>query len=70
MKVEKGTVKKSLAVVSLCVIILLTGIGIGIIYGTSAPVPSSTFNLSPGIYPGAPSFTIWREGDNYFAKVR
>jgi len=24
--------------------------------------------ISAGIYPGAPSYTIWREGNNYFAK--
>jgi len=30
--------------------------------------PSSTFTISSGIYPGAPTYTIWREGSNYFAK--
>jgi len=24
--------------------------------------------ISAGIYPGAPSYTIWKEGSNYFAK--
>jgi len=26
------------------------------------------FTISPGVYPGAPSYTIWREGSNYYAK--
>ena len=33
-----------------------------------ATTPSSTFYISSGVYPGAPSFTIWRESSNYFAK--
>ena len=33
-----------------------------------AVTPSSTFYISNGIYPGAPSFTVWMEGSNYFAK--
>jgi hypothetical protein len=33
-----------------------------------AVVPSSTFTIAPGVYPGAPSYTVWREGSNYFAK--
>ena len=46
-------------------------LAIGILLGTLiafASTPSSTFYLSSGIYPGAPSFTVWREGSNYFAK--
>lgn len=39
----------------------------GIVYVLAA-TPSSTFWLMPGVYPGAPSFTVWREGNNYFAK--
>lgn len=30
--------------------------------------PSSTFTISGGVYPGAPSYTIWAEGSNYYAK--
>jgi len=30
--------------------------------------PSSTFTITSGIYPGAPTYTIWKEGSNYFAK--
>ena len=33
-----------------------------------AVTPSSTFYISSGVYPGAPSYTIWREDSNYFAK--
>ena len=44
---------------------LLTVIGSYYVFATA---PSSTFTISPGIYPGAPSYTIWREGDYYFAK--
>jgi len=33
-----------------------------------ASAPSSTFTISGGVYPGAPSYTIWREGSEYFAK--
>jgi len=33
-----------------------------------AATPTSTIWISPGVYPGAPSYTIWREGSNYFAK--
>ena len=39
-----------------------------IVYYVFAVSPSSTFTISGGIYPGAPSYTIWREGSNYFAK--
>jgi hypothetical protein len=30
--------------------------------------PTTTFTLTSGMYPGAPSFTIWNESSNYFAK--
>jgi len=39
-----------------------------IVYYVFAVSPSSTFTISSGIYPGAPSYTIWREGGYYFAK--
>jgi len=63
MKVEKQfkrTVKAGL-------ILFAAGalLGAVIVY---AVTPSSTFYISSGVYPGAPSFTIWREGSNYFAK--
>jgi len=43
------------------------GVLLGAYIGFSAS-PSTTFMISGGIYPGAPSYTIWREGNNYFAK--
>lgn len=33
-----------------------------------ATIPSQTFYSTPGIYPGAPTYTVWSEGDNCFAK--
>jgi len=56
--------KKSLKI---GLIFLVIGLLIGslIVY---AATPSSTFYISSGVYPGAPSFTVWREGSNYFAK--
>jgi hypothetical protein len=32
------------------------------------PTALSTMTLAGGIYPGAPSYTIWTEGGNYYAK--
>jgi len=63
MKVEKQfkrTVKAGL-------ILFAAGLLLGavIVY---AVTPSSTFYIGNGIYPGAPSFTIWTEDSNYFAK--
>jgi hypothetical protein len=39
-----------------------------VVYYVLGVSPSSTFTISGGVYPGAPSYTIWREGDYYFAK--
>lgn len=33
-----------------------------------AQTPTATFWVSPGVYPGASSYTVWRESTNYFAK--
>jgi parallel beta-helix repeat protein len=51
--------------------IVLASLIIGILLGVmivSAINPTQTFTLSSGIYPGAPSYTVWREGSYYFAK--
>jgi len=32
------------------------------------PGPSSSMYGEAGIYPGAPSYTVWREGSTYYAK--
>ena len=63
MKVEKQfkrTVKAGL-------ILFAAGLLLGavIVY---AVTPSSTFYISSGVYPGAPSFTVWEEDSDYFAK--
>jgi len=59
------TRKLKLTMVILCLAFLLIGSYIGY---TFVPTPSSTFWWSSGVYPGAPSFTIWVEGTDYFAK--
>lgn len=33
-----------------------------------AATPSTTFTISPGIYPATPSLTVWRETNTYYAK--
>jgi len=51
--------------------IALIFLGIGLLLGTLivfAASPATTFYISGGVYPGAPSYTIWKEGSNYFAK--
>ena len=39
-----------------------------IVYYVFAVSPSSAFTISSGVYPGAPSYTVWEEGGYYFAK--
>jgi len=51
--------------------IALAGVIIGVLLGAYigfSASPSTTQMISGGIYPGAPSYTIWKEGSNYFAK--
>lgn len=51
--------------------IALIFLAIGLLLGTLiafAATPSNTFYISGGVYSGAPSYTIWKEGSNYFAK--
>jgi len=52
------------ALIFVAIGILITSL---VFYGFAA-TPSSTFYISGGVYPGAPSYTVWREGSNYFAK--
>lgn len=40
----------------------------GIFYYVFAATPTTQMHLTGGPYPGAPSYTVWREGSNYFAK--
>lgn len=63
IKIEQN-IKKTLKV---SFIFLAIGLMLGALI-VFAATPSSTFYISSGIYPGAPSYTIWREGSNYFAK--
>lgn len=62
--ITKQTVKTASKFVTIGLLIGLL-IGAFIAYGQS---PSSTFTISSGVYPGAPSYTIWTEGGEYFAK--
>jgi len=53
--------------------IALTFLVIGSILGSLtvfAINPSSKYYISSGVYPAIPSYTIWKEGSNYFAKDR
>ena len=64
MKIPRQiSLKKATTIILISV--LLTVIGS---YYAFAATPTSTFTISPGIYPGAPSYTIWKEGNTYFAK--
>ena len=49
-------------------LILVSVIATSAIWYVWAATPTTTIWISPGIYPGAPSYTVWREGSNYFAK--
>jgi len=62
--ITKQTVKPALKFVTVGLLIGLL-IGAFIAYGQS---PDSTFTISSGVYPGAPSYTVWREGSEFFAK--
>jgi len=63
MKIPKQINVKT-ALIFVGISILLTSL----FFYAFASTPSSTFYISSGVYPGAPSYTIWREGANYFAK--
>ena len=64
MKIPRQISLKKAATIIL-ISVLLTVIGSYYVFATA---PSSTFTISPGIYPGAPSYTIWKEGSYFFAK--
>lgn len=63
MKLPKQVSLKHLAIIVVSTILLTS-----FVFYVFAATPSSTFWISSGIYPGAPSYTVWREGSNYFAK--
>ena len=64
MKIPRQISLKKAATIIL-ISVLLTVIGS---YYAFAATPTSTFTISPGIYPGAPTYTIWTEGGYYFIK--
>jgi len=55
---------KKLNLTILLVTVLVLVPTIQIVYAS----PLSTFYLSGGIYPASPSYTVWRENSNYYAK--
>jgi len=63
MKIPKRINVKT-ALIFVAIGILITS---GLFY-VFAATPSSPMYIGSGPYPGAPSYTIWREGSNYFAK--
>jgi len=38
------------------------------VYVFASPSPTSTYYAEEGVYPGAPSYTVWVEGSTYYAK--
>ena len=56
------SLKTYIATIVAITIILVTSIGY--VFSQS----NGTFTISHGIYPGAPSYTVWVEGDDYFSK--
>lgn len=54
---------KIYAVIGILVLLLISFIG-GYVYAPSG----TTYTISQGVYPGAPSYTIWRDGSTYYAK--
>jgi len=63
MKIPKQISLRTTSIMVLIGIIITSGI-----FYVFAATPSSTFYISSGVYPGAPSYTVWKEGSNYFAK--
>jgi len=63
MKIPKQVSLKHLSIIVISTILLTS-----FVFYIYADTPSSTFWISSGVYPGAPSYTVWKEGSNYFAK--
>jgi len=63
MKIPKRINVKT-ALIFVVIGILITS---GLFY-VFAATPSSPIYIGSGPYPGAPSYTVWREGSNYFVK--
>jgi len=60
----KATISTRKALAIVLTAIVLTAI-VTYVFAASSNIP---ITIGGGIYPGAPSYTIWREGDHYFAK--
>jgi len=58
--------KENVQLLKVAAISLLIGLLLGamLVYAQS----SNTFTISSGVYPGAPSYTIYKEGSTYYAK--
>lgn len=50
------------------VLIVSLLLGTAFMLVAQAQTPTSTFWISSGVYPAAPTYTAWREGSDYFAK--
>lgn len=63
----KTEIKKNVkyCVITALMTLLITTLAFYYVY---ALTPSATLTITGGVYPGAPSYTIWKEGANYFAK--
>lgn len=53
-------------VIALC--LLSATIAGSFVYVFASPGPTSSFYVEEGIYPGAPTYTIWNEDSTYYAK--
>jgi len=53
---------------SMLIIVIISVVLTASFFYAFAATPTSTFYISGGIYSGAPSYTIWKESTNYFAK--
>jgi hypothetical protein len=62
MKIRDFDLKISRVIVICVIVSLLTGV---IVHAVS---PTQPFTINRGIYPSGPSYTIWEEDGNYFAK--
>lgn len=55
------------ALIGLSVLVILLACSLGYVL---AQTPTQPFWVTPGVYPGATGYTVWREGSNRFAKTR
>jgi hypothetical protein len=53
---------------AIVLVLVASLISSSVTYYVFAVSPTTPFNIGGGIYPGAPSYTVWREGSYYFAK--